>query len=125
MKVLERKNARLEKELEEKDIKAGFFDLSGSLGTEGSLRALRMAHANRTYAEEPLIHHSDRGIQYCSDQYQEKLRKYDITTSMTESYDPYANAIAERVNGILKQEKKRCRKLPTAFKLYFCTVKKM
>lgn len=80
------------------------YDLSDSLGTEGSLRALRMAHANRTYAEEPLIHHSDRGIQYCSDQYQEKLRKYGITTSMTESYDPYANAIAERVNGILKQE---------------------
>lgn len=80
------------------------YDLSESLGTEGSLRALKMAQTNRIYANEPLIHHSDRGIQYCSDQYQEKLHNYGIIASMTESYDPYANAIAERVNGILKQE---------------------
>ena len=80
------------------------YDLSSSLGTEGSVRALKMANSNRIYPRLPLIHHSDRGIQYCSDIYQRRLRKYRITTSMTESYDPYANAIAERVNGILKQE---------------------
>lgn len=80
------------------------YDLSSSLGTEGSVRALKMANSNRVYPDLPLIHHSDRGIQYCSDIYQRRLRRYGITTSMTESYDPYANAVAERVNGILKQE---------------------
>ena len=80
------------------------YDLSSSLGTEGSVRALKMANSNRAYPGLPLIHHSDRGIQYCSDIYQKRLRRYGITTSMTESYDPYANAVAERVNGILKQE---------------------
>ena len=80
------------------------YDLSSSLGTAGSVRALKMANSNRAYPGLPLIHHSDRGIQYCSDIYQKRLRRYGITTSMTESYDPYANAVAERVNGILKQE---------------------
>ena len=45
-----------------------------------------------------------RGLQYCSNQYQEILKRNKINCSMTESYDPYANAIAERVNGILKAE---------------------
>lgn len=80
------------------------YELSGSLDTQGSLNALKMANRNRLYREEPLIHHSDRGIQYCSDAYQELLNRYHITPSMTESYDPYANAVAERINGILKQE---------------------
>ena len=80
------------------------YDLSSSLGTDGVVRALKMANSNRAYPGLPLIHHSDRGIQYCSDIYQKRLRRYGITTSMTESYDPYANAVAERVNGILKQE---------------------
>ena len=80
------------------------YNLSQSLDTESSLKALRMANASRRYPKEKLIHHSDRGIQYCSDAYQKLLRKYGIKTSMTESYDPYANAVAERVNGILKQE---------------------
>lgn len=80
------------------------YDLSESLNTEGALRALKMAHASRVYRKEPLIHHSDRGIQYCSDAYQDKLARYGMATSMTESYDPYANAVAERINGILKQE---------------------
>ena len=80
------------------------YNLSQSLDTESSLKALRMANASRRYPKETLIHHSDRGIQYCSDTYQRLLRRYGIKTSMTESYDPYANAVAERVNGILKQE---------------------
>jgi len=80
------------------------YNLSDSLNTEGPIRALKMAQSNRIYKTESLIHHSDRGIQYCSDSYQKLLRRYKITPSMTESYDPYANAIAERVNGILKQE---------------------
>ena len=80
------------------------YDLSSSLSTDGSLRALKMAVSNRSYPKCSLIHHSDRGVQYCSDIYQETLAKYKISTSMTESYDPYANAVAERINGVLKQE---------------------
>ena len=79
------------------------YDVSDSLATEGSLRALSMAVKQRKYKNK-LIHHSDRGLQYCSNDYQKALEKKKITQSMTESYDPYANAIAERVNGILKQE---------------------
>lgn len=79
------------------------YDVSNSLATEGSLRALNMAIKQRIY-KKSLIHHSDRGLQYCSTNYQKILKKKNISPSMTESYDPYANAIAERVNGILKQE---------------------
>ena len=79
------------------------YDVSNSLAAEGSLRALDMAIKKRKY-KRSLIHHSDRGLQYCCNDYQNKLRKKKIKPSMTESYDPYANAIAERVNGILKQE---------------------
>ena len=79
------------------------YDVSNSLSAESSLRALNMAVKQRKY-KKPLIHHSDRGLQYCSNSYQKTLKKKKIIPSMTESYDPYANAIAERVNGILKQE---------------------
>ena len=79
------------------------YDVSKSLATDGSLRALNMAIKQRKYKNR-LIHHSDRGLQYCSNDYQAALEKKKIIPSMTESYDPYANAIAERVNGILKQE---------------------
>lgn len=51
-----------------------------------------------------LIHHSDRGIQYCSALYVKILKKYKIQISMTENGDPLENAIAERVNGVLKSE---------------------
>jgi putative transposase len=80
------------------------YDLSDSLAAEGTIRALRMAVKKRMYSQEPLIHHSDRGFQYCSDDYQKLLEKKKIVPSMTETYDPYANAVAERVNGIIKQE---------------------
>ena len=55
-----------------------------------------------------LIHHSDRGVQYCCDIYIKKLNEYNITISMTEEYKPTDNAIAERVNGIIKQERIYC-----------------
>ncbi len=80
------------------------YDLSDNLGTQGALTALAQAIKARKYKHEELIHHSDRGIQYCSDSYQRKLKRNKIKTSMTESYDPYANAVAERVNGIIKSE---------------------
>jgi putative transposase len=80
------------------------YNVSDSLNVKGSLAALEMALKNRKYKNEPIIHHSDRGLQYCSNEYQKILDKNNILPSMTEQYDPYENAIAERINGILKQE---------------------
>lgn len=79
------------------------YNLSDSLKTEGALGALEMALKQRTQSHD-LIHHSDRGIQYCSYEYQKLLTKHNIKSSMTEKGDPYENALAERVNGILKTE---------------------
>ena len=80
------------------------YNVSNSLSAEGSLKALDIALTNRMYKNQLLIHHSDRGLQYCSNEYQKVLNDNDIKPSMTEKYDPYENAIAERINGILKQE---------------------
>lgn len=79
------------------------YDLSDSLAAEGAVRALKMALKSRTSSAE-LIHHSDRGIQYCCDAYQRVLDKAKVRVSMTQNGDPLENAIAERINGILKQE---------------------
>lgn len=80
------------------------YNVANNLQAQHTVSALKMAIKNRQYKQETLIHHSDRGFQYCSDEYQRILTKNRITCSMTESYDPYANAVAERVNGIIKQE---------------------
>jgi len=77
---------------------------SDSLETAGSVKALRMALKGRRHKDRPLIHHSDRGIQYCSHEYTGLLKKHDIEISMGEVGNPYENAVAERVNGILKSE---------------------
>ena len=79
------------------------YDLSDSLELAGCLRALQKALANAKPADG-LIHHSDRGIQYCSKQYVEKLTNKKVRISMTEENHCYENAVAERVNGILKDE---------------------
>jgi putative transposase len=79
------------------------FHLCDNLTAEGPLRALQMALGSRG-CNEPLIHHSDRGSQYCSDNYVSLLRANGVEISMTGGGDPRDNAIAERVNGILKQE---------------------
>lgn len=79
------------------------YHLSESLNAAGCLKALDMAIKARRYNHE-LIHHSDRGLQYCCEDYQQMLLKAGIKPSMTEQYDPYQNAVAERVNGILKDE---------------------
>jgi putative transposase len=80
----------------------GFF-MSHDLSTDSCLNALRMALATRL-TDQPLIHHSDRGTQYCSQAYTNLLNKKGIAISMTQSGNPRDNAIAERVNGILKME---------------------
>ena len=74
-----------------------------SLQTEQVSQALKKALRTRR-SRQPLIHHSDRGIQYCSTYYQDIHRRYDLRCSMTDGYDCYQNALAERVNGILKGE---------------------
>ena len=79
------------------------YALSEDLSTKGCLEALQMALKNRT-TQAPLIHHSDRGYQYCSKEYVGLLAEHQIRISMTTNGDPYQNAIAERVNGILKEE---------------------
>ncbi|CAN0389195.1 unnamed protein product [Phaeothamnion confervicola] len=70
----------------------------------GPLRALKDAIDQRQYPEKQIIHHSDRGIQYCCGDYIKCLREANFMISMPEKGDPYENAIAERVNGILKDE---------------------
>lgn len=85
-----------------------------TLETLYPLQALRMALA--TIDEEAaamLIHHSDRGCQYCSQAYVNELKRYNIRISMTQSGDPLENAIAERANGILKMEWLYKMKIPT------------
>ncbi len=79
------------------------FDISDSLELAGCLRALQKALRHAKPADG-LVHHSDRGIQYCSNQYVAQLKKRNIKISMTEENHCYENAIAERVNGILKDE---------------------
>jgi putative transposase len=71
---------------------------------DGPVEALQMAINNRKYKDQPLIHHSDRGSQYCSEKYVKVLKENKISISMTQNGDPYENALAERVNGILKME---------------------
>ncbi len=81
------------------------YCLSPNLKKEGPLMALRMALGSRDlHPGKLLIHHSDRGLQYCCTEYTELLTQSEITISMTEKGDPYENAIAERINGILKNE---------------------
>jgi len=79
------------------------YSFRSDMAAEGCVEALQMALNNRIY-KEPLIHHSDRGSQYCSHQYVSLLLQNNIAISMTENGDPYENALAERMNGIIKTE---------------------
>ncbi len=79
------------------------YELLDNLSAKGPLKALKSALKNRKYTHD-LIHHSDRGLQYCSADYINILKENNVKVSMTENGDPYENAIAERINGILKYE---------------------
>lgn len=84
----------------------GFY-LAKDLSAKGTVLALKMAldsEDKRTTKSSKLIHHSDRGLQYCSNEYTKLLNLNFIDISMTQTGDPLDNAIAERVNGILKDE---------------------
>lgn len=83
------------------------YHLSERLDMQGCIQTLKMAlldSNNDVICQHELIHHSDRGVQYCSSQYVKILQENGIQISMTQSGDPLENAIAERVNGILKEE---------------------
>jgi transposase InsO family protein len=79
--------------------------LSETLEADGGIEALRMAlRGIEWHKRAGMIHHSDRGVQYCSNNYVKLLEDSKMLISMTENGDPYENAIAERVNGVLKDE---------------------
>ena len=103
------------------------YRLWPSLHTEGPLKALEMALENRQNTGV-LTHHSDRGIQYCSSDYVAVAQGVHIDLSMSQDGSPYDNALAERMNGILKQEyslgesfidyQAACRQVSTAVECY-------
>lgn len=84
------------------------YRLSETLEAVASVKALEVALKHLEQPIEGLIHHSDRGIQYCSSNYVKLLQDYKIQISMTANGDPLENAIAERVNGIIKDEYLDC-----------------
>jgi transposase InsO family protein len=83
------------------------YNLADNMEAIESVKALEMALKSNKKSQR-LIHHSDRGSQYCSAKYVDLLKKYEVEISMTESGDPLDNAIAERINGILKGEYLEC-----------------
>lgn len=78
--------------------------VSDNLEAVNTIKCLQQALQHLSKPIPGLIHHSDRGIQYCTHEYIHLLQEYDVMISMTENGDPKENAIAERVNGILKEE---------------------
>jgi putative transposase len=79
------------------------YHLSDDMSAENVVKAFYMATKNKQ-TNNRTIHHSDRGLQYCSNIYQTALKENNFTPSMTDGYDCYQNALAERINGILKGE---------------------
>jgi transposase InsO family protein len=79
------------------------WSISNSLSTEGCVDVLKNA-LRESRLRKPSVHHSDRGVQYCSHEYVKILKKRKISISMTEENHCYENAMAERVNGMLKNE---------------------
>jgi transposase InsO family protein len=80
------------------------YSCADNLKAVNAVQALQMAIANSSGSRAGLIHHSDRGVQYCSEEYVRVLQKNNIAISMAAVGNPYENAVAERVNGILKDE---------------------
>ena len=80
------------------------YQLAQTLEAVHSIAALQMALQNLPSTSHTPVHHSDRGMQYCCDNYAQLLQEHAIPISMTENGDPLENAIAERVNGIIKHE---------------------
>lgn len=95
------------------------YSIADNMTAESMKLAYEMAIRQRLY-NHPLIHHSDRGLQYCSEEYVNLSENANITISMTENGDPYENALAERMNRTLKEEfglGRRLRSKQQAFRL--------
>jgi len=90
------------------------YKLAQGMQSYHALTALEMAQDYRLVGSRP-IHHSDRGIQYCTRQYVDRLKEYGYQISMTQTSDPRDNSIAERVNGILKHELLFTKGVPTTY----------
>ncbi len=80
------------------------YAVDDTMETQSMITALKMATTQRQYPHISTIHHSDRGLQYCSKEYDILTRKNNIRLSMTENSDPYENALAERMNRTIKEE---------------------
>jgi putative transposase len=80
------------------------YAVDETMETASMIQALHMAVGQRKNSSAATIHHSDRGLQYCSGEYQSLTAKHDIRLSMTENGDPYENALAERMNRTIKEE---------------------
>ena len=80
------------------------YAIDDRMETASMIEALIMAIAQRKMIHLSTIHHSDRGLQYCSKEYAALTRKHNIVLSMTENGDPYENALAERMNRTIKEE---------------------
>jgi putative transposase len=80
------------------------YNVSESMSADHTVRALKMAIKGRIYPYNHLIHHSDRGLQYCSKEYVDTAQSANINISMTETSSPYDNALAERMNRTMKEE---------------------
>ena len=96
------------------------YAIADNMNTEEMKMAYQMAISERVHPSEKLVHHSDRGLQYCSSEYVRLSKENNISISMTENGDPYENALAERMNRTLKDEFGLGRRLPSkqqAFRL--------
>ena len=82
------------------------------------INALKMATSTKANKQIKTIHHSDRGVQYCSKEYAQLTRENNITLSMTENSDPYENALAERMNRTIKEEFGLDRRLKSRQQVY-------
>ncbi len=89
------------------------YSIAKTMNTEEMKKAYEMAIAQRSYPNRKLVHHSDRGLQYCSAEYVQLTLDMEGSVSMTENGDPYENALAERMNRTLKEEFGLGRLLPT------------
>jgi putative transposase len=80
------------------------YAVDETMETDSMIEALKMANAQRKDVTKSTIHHSDRGLQYCSKEYGQMTLENNIRLSMTENGDPYENALAERMNRTIKEE---------------------
>lgn len=80
------------------------YAIAPGMDAQSMKQAYQMALNNRIHAHAPLIHHSDRGLQYCSADYVNLSAQHGVQVSMTQNGDPYENALAERMNRTMKEE---------------------